>query len=266
MSDVSLRVAPYLRVSTADQFPNQQLGEAQKYWEARGWRLGGIYEEPKGTKGQWEIGQRQALSQLIDDAKSSERKFDVVLIYKLDRLTRAGPGMAHALLATLQKNGIALVSVTEKWLDTTEDNGPMGKLVMNLLVSLFATMAEMEPIQISERVTASRNAIRAGLRPGKLGGTPRKLDEQAYLKLLEVKATEPDLLWRDIAVRLKLKEGTCRRGFWEARKMLQAGTLELPPGHPWRDRGLTQVEKGEGVGDRGPEQLTRGPTEPSKST
>jgi DNA invertase Pin-like site-specific DNA recombinase len=77
------RVACYCRVSTTDQNNAIQLRELTEYVERRGWELVGTYQDTiSGTKAS-----RPGLDSLMTDARM--RKFDAVLVYKLDRWGRS---------------------------------------------------------------------------------------------------------------------------------------------------------------------------------
>jgi DNA invertase Pin-like site-specific DNA recombinase len=78
-----VRAAIYARVSTTDQNCEMQLAELREYVLRRGWQLAGEYVDTgwSGTKAS-----RPELNRLMGDA--SQRKFDVILCWKLDRFPR----------------------------------------------------------------------------------------------------------------------------------------------------------------------------------
>jgi site-specific DNA recombinase len=74
---------------------------------------------------------------------------DVLLVYRLDRLTRRGARHLLELVEDrLTPNGVALVSATEP-IDTT---GPMGELLLTVL----AVLAKLESTRLSDRAVAAR--------------------------------------------------------------------------------------------------------------
>jgi DNA invertase Pin-like site-specific DNA recombinase len=78
-----MRTAIYARVSTADQTNAIQIRELKEYVERRGWELASVYQDQmSGAKAS-----RPGLDQLIADAR--RRKFDVVVVWKLDRFGRS---------------------------------------------------------------------------------------------------------------------------------------------------------------------------------
>jgi hypothetical protein len=78
-----MRAATYTKVSTADQNPELQLRELQDYAVRQGWDLTETYQDViNGTKSS-----RPGLNCLMADAKA--RKFDCLLVWKLDRFGRS---------------------------------------------------------------------------------------------------------------------------------------------------------------------------------
>ena len=140
------RAAIYARVSTLDQEPENQLAELRRYVGVRGWTAAEYVD--KGVSGAKD--RRPALDQLIRDAR--RRKFDVLVVWRLDRL---GRNLRHliTLLDELQALGVAFVSLAEG-IDATT---PAGKLQMHIL----AAIAEFERARIAERVRAGLARARA---------------------------------------------------------------------------------------------------------
>ena len=151
-----MRAAIYARVSTFDQEPENQLVELRRYALARGWAVKEYVDH--GISGARE--RRPALDTLLADAK--RRRFDVVVVWRLDRL---GRNLRHliVLLEELQALGVAFVSLGEG-IDATT---PAGKLQMHIL----GAIAEFERSRIAERVKAGLQRARA---QGKTLGRPRK--------------------------------------------------------------------------------------------
>ncbi len=151
-----MRAAIYARVSTFDQEPENQLVELRRYALARGWDVKEHVDH--GISGAKE--RRPALDALLADAK--RRRFDVLVVWRLDRL---GRNLRHliVLLEELQALGIAFVSLGEG-IDATT---PAGKLQMHIL----GAIAEFERSRIAERVKAGLQRARA---QGKRLGRPRK--------------------------------------------------------------------------------------------
>lgn len=83
---------------------------------------------------------RPALQELLEDIK--ERKIDIVLAYKIDRLTRS-PKDFYQLIEVFDKYNVDFISVTERF-DTST---PAGRLLRNIML----TFAQFERELVSER-------------------------------------------------------------------------------------------------------------------
>ena len=101
---------------------------------------------------------RPALRRLLTDIEAG--KVDVVLVYKVDRLSRSLLDFAR-LMETFDRHKAAFVSVTQQFNSSTS----MGKLTLNVLLSF----AQFEREVISER---TRDKMSAARRKGKWTGGP----------------------------------------------------------------------------------------------
>lgn len=158
-----MRAAIYARVSTFDQEPENQLAELHRFASARGWEV--VDYVDRGVSGAKD--RRPALDELLMSAK--RRKFDVLLVWRLDRL---GRNLRHLvmLIEELQALGVQFVSLAEG-IDATT---PAGKLQMHIL----AAIAEFERARIAERVRAGLARVRAA---GRRLGRPRVRVDPAAL-------------------------------------------------------------------------------------
>ena len=86
------RTALYIRVSTVDQHPENQLNELRQYAGQRGLQIVNEYTDHgvSGTKAR-----RPALDKMLDDAR--RHKFDVVLVWSCDRLARTTKHLLQVL-------------------------------------------------------------------------------------------------------------------------------------------------------------------------
>src|ERR1700732_1268 len=135
------RGALYSRVSTHHgQNPELQLRELREYAEARGLTIVQEYTDV-GFSGSKDS--RPALNQLMADAR--RRRFDSVLVWKIDRWGRSLKHLVTSL-AELDAYGVAFVSLR----DSLDLGTPSGRLMMQLL----GAMAEFERSLIQERVRA----------------------------------------------------------------------------------------------------------------
>ena len=157
---MTMRAAIYARVSTTEQTTENQRLELQRYAEARGWTIAEYLDE--GVSGTKE--RRPALDRLMADAR--RRRFDVLLVWRLDRL---GRNLKHLIntLDELAALGVAFTSLNEG-IDTTT---PAGKLQLHLL----AAIAEFERSRIIERVRAG--IARARQQGKRLGRRPTAITD-----------------------------------------------------------------------------------------
>lgn len=91
-----------------------------------------------------------------------QRKFDILVFWALDRLTREGTRATLDYLQRLGSKGVDYVSYQEQWLDSS---GPF----KDVMISMFATLAKQERARISERTIAG---LRVAQAKGKRLGRP----------------------------------------------------------------------------------------------
>lgn len=183
-----MRTAVYARVSTTDQQIENQLLELRRYAEARGWTISREYVDI-GVSGAKD--RRPALDQLVADAK--RRRFDVLVVWRLDRLGRS---LKHliTLLEEFAALSVAFVSLSEG-IDATT---PAGKLQMHIL----GAIAEFERGRIRERVVAGLQRAKV---QGKVLGRPKAVVPYGRL------ATIAHLSLTDGSVALGISRSTLRR-------------------------------------------------------
>ena len=144
-------------MSTEEQAHNfsiqNQVEALLKYCEQNGYQVIKQYIDP-GWSGT--ILERPALSELLHDAKA--KLFDMVLVYKLDRLFRSNRHMYNTM-AEFEELGIAFASITEPF-DTTTT---MGKAYLGMA----STFAEWERNTFMER---SRDGLRKAVEQGIFSG------------------------------------------------------------------------------------------------
>ena len=185
---MTTRVAVYARVSTTNhgQDVTLQTRDLQQFAEARGWHLVDAYIDD-GVSGAKDS--RPELNRLMSDAQ--RRKFDVVLVWKLDRFGRSLRHLVNAL-AELEALGIAFVSFT----DNLDLSTPSGRLMFQVI----AAMSEFERSLIQERVRAGMRNARAKGRP--IGRPRAKVDLAEIARLRDSGAS-----LRAIAARLGVSVG-----------------------------------------------------------
>jgi DNA invertase Pin-like site-specific DNA recombinase len=140
MKTQSKTVAIYARVSTDKQKVDMQLNELRDFVNRSGWK---VYREfiDEGYTGS--NTKRPAFSEMRHEAR--KRKFDILLVWKLDRLSRSLKDLINTL-DELGHLGINFISYDNN-LDTTT---PTGKLVFQII----GAVAEFEKDIIRERVVA----------------------------------------------------------------------------------------------------------------
>jgi DNA invertase Pin-like site-specific DNA recombinase len=120
--------------------------------------------------------ERPALQQLLGDVRAG--KIDIVLVYQVDRLTRALADFAK-LIELFDSHGVSFVSVTQSF----NTSSSMGRLTLNVLLSF----AQFERELIGERV---RDKIAASKRKGIWVGGPVPLGYAAVNKKIMVVPAE----------------------------------------------------------------------------
>lgn len=137
-----LKAVGYVRVSTDEQGLSLDLQESRvsAYCEAKGWKLLRVYRD-EGQSGK-DL-DRPGIQSLLADLKSNG--VDVVVIVKLDRLTRSIRDLGKLIDELFE--GVSLASVEES-LDSSTANG---RMMMNIL----GTVAQWEREVIRERTIAA---------------------------------------------------------------------------------------------------------------
>lgn len=121
---------------------------------------------------------------MFEDA--SRRKFDLLLFWALDRLSREGVLETLQHLNRLTAYGIAWRSFTEQFFDSC---GPLSEAV----IAIMATLAKQERIKRSERTRAGLARVRAA---GKALGRPRMLNGEHAARITLLRSQ--GLSWRAI--------------------------------------------------------------------
>lgn len=138
------KVAIYARVSTLNQAEegysiNEQIDSLTKYCDAMSWEVVHQYVDAGYSGGKLE---RPDITKLISDAKN--KKFDTVLVFKLDRLSRSVRDTLYLVKDVFTENKIGFVSLKEN-IDTSTAMG-------NLFLTMLSAIAEFEREQIKERM------------------------------------------------------------------------------------------------------------------
>src|SRR5450631_3134300 len=156
VSNKPIRCAIYTRVST-DQGLDQDFNSLDAQHEASqayirsqvhaGWTLlRSKYDDGGFSGGNTD---RPALQRLLEDVRAS--KIDVIVVYKVDRLTRSLADFAK-LVELFDKHSVSFVSVTQQF-NTTNS---MGRLTLNVLLSFAQFEREVTGERIRDKVAASK--------------------------------------------------------------------------------------------------------------
>jgi site-specific DNA recombinase len=151
-----VRCAVYTRVSTEyglDQEFNSldaQHEAAEAYIRSQahdGWTLIRTRYDDGGYSGG--STERPALQRLLADIR--DRRIDIVVVYKVDRLTRSLADFAK-LVELFDAHGVSFVSVTQQFNTTTS----MGRLTLNVLLSFAQFEREVTGERIRDKIGASK--------------------------------------------------------------------------------------------------------------
>jgi site-specific DNA recombinase len=223
----SVRCAIYTRVST-DHGLDQEFNSLDAQYEAAsayiksqahaGWTLiRSRYDDGGYSGGSTD---RPDLQKLLDDIRA--RKIDVIVVYKVDRLTRSLADFAK-LVELFDAHGVSFVSVTQQFNTTTS----MGRLTLNVLLSFAQFEREVTSERIRDKIAASkRKGLWVGgnlpcgyeMKDGKIAIVEEEAELvrsifRRYLELGSVNELVRDLRERNIRTRTKLlATGTTRGG------------------------------------------------------
>jgi putative DNA-invertase from lambdoid prophage Rac len=171
MSSLPLRAAIWARVSTDHQTEANQLPELERFCEHHGYEIAKRYllNDVSAFKG----AHRETLNQALDDAYRGE--FSVLVVWAVDRITRAGIEDLLKLIRQLRERHCTLVSIQEPWLNGSD-------ATTELLAAIAAWVANQESARRSERIKAGIARRRAegkpvgGRQPGSKDRRPRSSD------------------------------------------------------------------------------------------
>ncbi len=187
-----MKIGIYGRVSTRDkQEVENQLVQLREFAAKQGWTISREYidRETGATS------DREQFQAMFADA--SRRKFDLLLFWSLDRLSREGVLATLVHLNRLTACGVGYKSFTEQYLDSCG-------IFKDAVIGILAVIAKQERVRLSERTRAGIAIARS---KGRQLGRPRlkvRLSEIASLKAR-------GLSQRAIGRQLGISEGSVRR-------------------------------------------------------
>lgn len=159
-----MKCALYVRVSTDEQDMANQTMVLREWAEQRGFEIVRVYQEEESA---WKAGQQRELAQLAQDAK--RRRFQLVLVWALDRLSRGGPLAILTIVSRLGQFGVKVLSHQEPWTEAPGD-------LQELLLAIAGWVAKMESKRISERTKAGLALART--RGKQIGRPPGRKDKR----------------------------------------------------------------------------------------
>src|SRR5438270_582216 len=159
---------------------------------------------------------RPALQCLLADIRAG--RIDIVVVYKVDRLTRSLADFAR-LVEIFDAQGVSFVSVTQQFNTTSS----MGRLTLNVLLSFAQFEREVTGERIRDKIAASK---KKGMWMG--GNVPLGYD--ANERTLVINPAEAETvrrifaLYRELGCVRRVKEGRRYRYYVSAALIAEAGT------------------------------------------
>jgi site-specific DNA recombinase len=188
-----------------------------KSQHGEGWRLvRAAYDDGGFSGGTME---RPALQRLLADIR--ERVIDVVVVYKVDRLTRSLADFAK-MVELFDAHAVSFVAVTQQFNTTSS----MGRLTLNVLLSFAQFEREVTGERIRDKIAASKRrgmwmggtvALGYDVSDHRLVINPAEAETvkgifQRYLELRSVRLLKDDLDRRGIISKIRLSRNGNRSG------------------------------------------------------
>jgi len=164
----NMKVAIYARVSKEEessdgklQDPDNQLIPLRTFANSMGWTISREYvDRISGGNSN-----RPAFQEMMSNVR--QRHYDLILIWALDRFSRESMTNTLSYIKQLKDYKTGIKSLQETWLDTSSEG------VGDLLLAIFAWVANMEKKKISERTKAALAKLKArGVKLGRPRKTP----------------------------------------------------------------------------------------------
>jgi DNA invertase Pin-like site-specific DNA recombinase len=186
-----MNIAIYSRVSTGKQDADNQLIQLREFAAKQGWTVHKEYVDyASGAKSD-----RVEFQKMFTDA--SKRRFDLVLFWALDRLSREGTLETLQHLNRLASYGVCYRSFTEQFFDSCG-------VFKDAIISIMATLAKQERVKLSDRTKAGLARTRAA---GTRLGRPEVTVKPATVLALRAQR----LSMRAIGRKLGISAGTAQR-------------------------------------------------------
>lgn len=141
-----MKAGVLFRVSSDSQDSDNQIPDVEAFCAAHDWPIAARYTVSESA---WDVkdggAYRLAIGKALDDAWAG--KFQVLVVWALDRLTREGAEGMLRLIRQFRERGCIIVSVQESWLNSSPE-------VQDVLVAFAGWRAQEESKRRSERVKA----------------------------------------------------------------------------------------------------------------
>ena len=152
-----LRCAILARVSSKHQDTESQVDALRAFAQQQGWTITSEYIDVISGSGKKTRAQFDACM-----LAASQKQFDVVLFYALDRLSREGVVKTIGYLEQLVRWGVRWHSYTQPFLNTGNE------LCDSIVLSVLAALAKQQRVDIAERTRAGLAKLKArGVRLGR---------------------------------------------------------------------------------------------------
>jgi DNA invertase Pin-like site-specific DNA recombinase len=188
-----MKIAVYARVSTKDkgQDTENQLVQLRQFAAKQDWTISREYiDRETGTRSD-----REQFQAMFADA--SKHRFDLLLFWSLDRLSREGVLETLQHLNRLTACGVGYKSFTEQYLDSCG-------IFKDAVIGILAVVAKQERVRLSERTKAGLAIARS---KGRQIGRPRLSVQSSEIARLRASG----LSLRAIGRELSISEGSVRR-------------------------------------------------------
>lgn len=188
-----MKIALYLRVSTDKQETENQAVQLREFAAKQGWQIVHEYcDYESGSKSD-----RAEFQRMFSDA--SKRRFDLVLFWALDRLSREGVYQTLQHLNRLESYGVGFRSFTEPYFDSCG-------VFKEAVIAIMATLAKQERVKRAERTKAGLARVKAA---GKRLGRPVRLNGEHHAAVARLRSQGLSL--RAIGRELGISDGSVRR-------------------------------------------------------
>lgn len=161
-----MKVCLYARVSLDENYDDKRFQDVENqliplrdFCKAMGWEIIKEYTDRMSGANPARPGFREMMSNAL------MRRFSGIVIWKLDRFSREGVIPTMSYIKQLKDRGLWLRSMTESWLDTSQEG------ITDMVLAIMSWAAAEERKKISERTKAGMARKKA---QGKHMGRPRK--------------------------------------------------------------------------------------------